>query len=266
MPLTWNVCVNRLRASWAGRLRVVAWLLLLVIPFRGEGLRAAEARDQGTSLTVVTDHFTVSFRGPEDAALASMAVESLDKAFWRISQTLNVYPLRRVPVVFSTAEEFRDMTGAPLWAAGAYDGTIRVPIRGGLDRREELDRILAHEYTHALAHTLAPRGVPTWLSEGLAGAMERDSIEWAVHRVAQAGGPMPLAYLLVPFGRLDRQQAEIAYSTSALAVRRLLDEAGGVAISNLLHDLGTGEPFERAFAHRMARPFREFIRSLEQPN
>ena len=67
-----------------------------------------------------------------------------------------------IAVVLYTGEQFRDITRAPSWAAGAYDGVIRVPMRGALDKREELDRVLSHEFTHALIRTLASRGVPAW--------------------------------------------------------------------------------------------------------
>ena len=53
-------------------------------------------------------------------------------------------------------------------------------------------------------------------------------------------------------------QAELAYATSALAVRRLLDDGGGFAVANLLRDLGGGADFDRAFLHRFQRPFAEF--------
>ena len=52
--------------------------------------------------------------------------------------------------------------------------------------------------------------------------------------------------------------AERAYATSALAARRLLDEAGGFAVANLLRDLGAGEPFDAAFLHRIQRSFTDF--------
>src|SRR5690242_21602302 len=60
------------------------------------------------------------------------------------------------------------------WAAGAYDGTIRVPIRGALDHPDELDRVLAHEFAHALIRSLAARNVPAWLNEGLATALRSE--------------------------------------------------------------------------------------------
>ena len=40
----------------------------------------------------VGDHFTVSFEGAEDAAMAAQAVESLNRAFWRISRGVRRLP------------------------------------------------------------------------------------------------------------------------------------------------------------------------------
>ena len=203
-------------------------------------------------------HFTVSFEGPAEAALAEQALESLDRAYWRIGELLGSYPNEPVPVVLYTTEQFSDITRSPKWAAGSYDGTIRVPMRGALDNQTELDRVLAHEFTHALVFTLAPRQVPTWLNEGLATAVEADTLGWAEEQVAKARGPVPLKALQSGFGRMTGAQAQLAYATSALAVRRMLDEAGGFAVANLLRDLGEGVDFDTAFLHRFQRPFADF--------
>jgi len=206
----------------------------------------------------VGNHFTVSFEGPRQSELAARALDSLDRAYWRVGDALNSFPADPVPVVLYTTEEFRDITRAPGWAAGAYDGTIRIPMRGALDQQDELDRVLAHEFTHALIRSLAPRNVPTWLNEGIAAALERESLAWALDRVQAAGGPAPLAALTHSFGSLSGAQAELAYATSALAARTLLDVNGGVAMSNLLRDLGHGEPLPAAFEHRMNEPLDRF--------
>ena len=117
--------------------------------------------------------------------------------------------------------------------------------------------MLAHEFTHALVNGLAARGVPTWLNEGLASALESDSLEWAETRVAKAR-PVPLQALTRGFGRLSGAEAQVAYATSALAASRLLAEAGGSAIVNLLRDLDEGQDFEAAFLHRIQRTFADF--------
>ena len=131
-------------------------------------------------------------------------------------------------------------------------------MRGALDQREELDRVLSHEFTHALIRTLASRGVPAWLNEGLATALETGNLEWAEKQVAAPARRCRLRALQSGFGRFTGGQAQLAYATSALAARRLLDEAGGFAVANLLRDLGEGVPFETAFLHRIQRPFADF--------
>jgi hypothetical protein len=161
--------------------------------------------------------------------------------------------------VLYTAEQFRDITRSPPWAAAAYDGTIRVPMRGALEKGAELDRVLTHEFTHALIATIAPRGVPMWLSEGLASALETDDLAWAEQRVRDRTALVPLQALQSGFGGLDGAQAELAYARSALAARRLLDEAGGAAVANLLRDLGEGVDIETAFLHRIQRVFTNWI-------
>ncbi len=210
----------------------------------------------------VGDHFTVRFEGPEDAALAARALESLDRAFWRISDVFGTFPTRTVPVVLYSGEQFRDITRSPQWAAGAFDGTIRVPMRGAIEQGEDLDRVLAHEFAHALIRSLATRNLPTWLNEGLASVLESDSLRWAEDRVSKAASVPSLTVLSGAFSKLSGAEAQVAYAASALAARRLLDEAGGAAVANLLRDLGEGLDFETAFLHRIQRPFADFQASL----
>ena len=212
----------------------------------------------------VGSHFTVSFEGPAEAELASRALEVLDRAYWRIGQLLGVYASEPIPVVLYTTEQFRDITRSPTWAAGAYDGTIRVPMRGALDSPTELERVLSHEFTHALVRTIAGRHVPTWLNEGLATVLETGDLSWASERVA-SGPRVPLSVLRSGFSRLTGEEAQLAYATSALAVRRLVDEAGGMAVANLLRDLGSGIDFETAFLHRIQRPFATFDVATANP-
>lgn len=210
----------------------------------------------------VGDHFTVSFEGREDADMAAKALESLTRAFWRISDVFGAFPPKSIPVVLYSGEQFRDITRSPSWAAGAYDGTIRVPMRGALEKGDELDRVLAHEFAHALIRSLATRNIPTWLNEGLASVLESEDLGWAQERLAKTSSVPKLTVLAGPFARLSGGDAQVAYAASALAARRLLDEAGGVAVANLLRDLGEGIDFEAAFLHRINRSFTDFQASL----
>ncbi len=206
----------------------------------------------------VGDFFTVSFEGQEDAAMADLALESLNRAYWRICDLFGVFPPRSVPVVLYSGEQFRDITRSPQWAAAAFDGTIRVPMRGAGEKGEDLDRVLAHEFAHALIRSLATRGLPTWLNEGLASVLESDSLDWAEGRIAKAARVPSLTALAGSFARLSGADAQVAYAASALAARRLLDEAGGIAVANLLRDLGAGADFEAAFLYRIQKSFADF--------
>ena len=210
----------------------------------------------------VGDFFTVSFEGPGDADMAAQALESLNRAYWRICALFGAFPPKSVPVVLYSGEQFRDITRSPQWAAGAFDGTIRVPMRGALEQGEDLDRVLAHEFAHALIRSLATRTLPTWLNEGLASVLESDSLGWAEDRVAKAVRVPSLTVLAGSFSKLSGADAQVAYAASALAARRLLDEAGGAAVANLLRDLGDGVDFEAAFLHRIQRSFADFQASL----
>jgi len=212
----------------------------------------------------VGDFFTVSYEGEQDAAMAAQALESLNKAYWRICDVFGTFPTRSVQVVLYTGEQFEDVTRSPKWAAAAYDGIIRVPMRGAGEKGEDLDRVLAHEFTHALVRSLATRGLPTWLNEGLASVLESDTIDWAAERVATLDRMPALTVLSAPFGKLSGDDALIAYAVSAVAAKRLLDEAGGIAIANLLRDLGDGVEFEAAFLHRSQKSLAEFEASLKR--
>ena len=224
----------------------------------GRWRRESELRDR---MTVTPGNgFTLSFEGPPDAEIATRATASLDRAATRIGQVLGAFPLLPVPVVLYSNEQFRDITRAPGWAAGAFDGIVRIPVRDALTDEAELDRVLAHEFTHAVVRSLAARGVPVWLNEGLATVLESDGPGVAESAVTASpeGRSLSLRLLARPFGRLSGDEAAVAYGKSALAVRRLLDEAGGFAIANLLRDLGDGAPFEQAFERRVMKSFKQF--------
>ncbi|PWT86958.1 MAG: hypothetical protein C5B57_00160 [Blastocatellia bacterium] len=221
--------------------------------------REAELHDR--MLHSLNERFSILFEGPSEEQLAARALESLDRAYWRLGESLGTFPDAPVTIILYTAEQFRDITRSPAWAAASYDGTIRVPMRGALQNPKELDRVLEHEYAHAVVRTLAARNVPTWLNEGIATAFEAGDLDWAQQRVREAGEPISLETLRGSFGRFTGSQAQLAYATSALAVRRLFDEAGGFAIANLLRDLGAGIEFDVAFSHRIQRSFAEWANS-----
>ena len=208
-------------------------------------------------------HFTVLFEGPADDELARRAVEVLESAYWRVGTALYTFPDHVITVVLYTEEQFRDTTRSPSWAAAAYDGRIRIPMRGALEQAPgELERVLTHELTHAMIRAIAPRGVPTWLNEGLAVTFEPEGNEWAAKTLSASTTRIPLDQLTGSFDKLSGDQARIAYAESADAARRLFEEMGGAGVVALLQDIARGVPLADAFQQRMLTSYSAFAASL----
>jgi len=192
------------------------------------------------------DRFRVSFQGHVDKPLAARATELLESSFWRIGRTLGAYPSDPVVVMLYTEKQFRDITLAPEWSGGVYDGRIRVPAAGAAQKPQLFERVLVHELTHAMVASLAPRGIPTWLHEGLAQHFEGDDVAAARRRLKAVGVVVPLRYLEGSFTRFTADQAMVAYDQSLVIVDTLI-QRGTVDWNALFRALGDSSRTEYTF-------------------
>ena len=203
-------------------------------------------------------HFTVLFEGPSDDLLARRIVDRLESAYLRVGEALRAYPSQPVTVVLYTTEQFQDITRTPAWTVSAYDGRIHVPVRGALQQVDELDRVLTHEYVHAVVATLGGPSVPVWLHEGLATALEPGEAEWVDKVLAAVDARPQLRQLHGSFARLSPREAELAYAYSTHAVRRIMELRGAYAVVGLLQDLARGTDFSTAFRKHAAMRYEDF--------
>jgi tetratricopeptide (TPR) repeat protein len=203
-------------------------------------------------------HFAVRFEGPGDEMLARRAVERLESEYWRIGQTLTAYPPNPITVVLYTQQQFRDITRMPPWTAAAYDGRIHVPMRGALEQTEELDRVLGHEFVHAVVVMLGGRNVPVWLNEGLATMLERGGAEESERVLAATPARPALQQLHRSFSGVSSADAQVAYALSAKAVRRMMDLRSAAAVVTLLQDLARGVEFATAFHQNIGMRYEDF--------
>jgi hypothetical protein len=183
-----------------------------------------EAALHETYATRPTARFTVMFEGSTQQAIATRVSTTLESAYARVGKSLS-YPPEAVTAILYTGEQFRDITKSPSWAAAAYDGRIRIPVRGALSQPAELDRVVTHEYVHAVLHQLYPR-VPDWLNEGLATYFEPVDHAWLMRRLRAADALVPLSQLNQAFRTADGGDAAVAYAESYVGARVLAERLG----------------------------------------
>lgn len=185
------------------------------------------------------DRFRVMFEGHAEAPLAARATEILSAAFWRIGEKLGAYPSDTIVVILYTEKQFRDITRAPEWSGGLYDGRIRVPAAGAALKPALFERVLTHELTHAMIAAIAPRGIPAWMHEGLAQHFEGEGPQAARRRLQTHGRRLPLEAIEHSFTGLTAAGALVAYDESLLAVHTILQNSN-ISWSQLFYALADG--------------------------
>jgi tetratricopeptide (TPR) repeat protein len=202
-------------------------------------------RGEASKTTYNSGPYSIMFEGHTEERLAAHATQVLDAGYWRIGKTIGAYPSVPITVILYTEQEFHDVTGAPEWSDGSFDTRIRIPVRGALRTGARFDRVLTHELAHAMIASLAARGVPAWLHEGLAVNLEPGDVDGAEQRLKALRMFVPLERLQAGFGRFNDVQARVAYDVSAVAARAVLVRLG-TRVGLLLTELGRGTEFADA--------------------
>jgi len=218
----------------------------------------AEARAQADLRESRSAHVTVLFEGLTDHAVARAVIGIAEPAYERIGRVLLTFPREPVRVVLYTGQQFRDLTRAQPWVAGAFDGRIKLPTAGALERPDELRRVVEHEMVHAMVMAAAGAAGPVWLHEGLATMLEPGGELWAQEVLARTPTRLKLTQLSSGFAGAAVEVAALAYAQSTIAVRQLRDRAGMPGIVGLLRSLEQGVPFETAFRRAAAVSLEEF--------
>jgi tetratricopeptide (TPR) repeat protein len=195
-------------------------------------------------------HFRANFADGDDGTVRQV-LAGLEDAYDEVGRKFDYTPSERTDVVLYTQRDFHNVTQSPHWAGAAFDGRIKIPVRGLDVADPRLDGMLRHEYAHSLVARLAGAACPAWLNEGLAVWAEEsedaERISWAEDRIA--GQPLlPLDTLSGSFVGLPQDRVEVAYAESYLAVRVLLDRYGPGSIPTLLQVLGRTNSLQEAFS------------------
>lgn len=213
-------------------------------------------------------HFSVKYDGREKIEAGRIVLRILEDAYGEVGRGLSYYPDHEVAVILYSNQQFQEVTDAPGWSGGIYDGKIRIPIGGIEQETPALRRLLLHEYTHAVVRDITPRRVPTWLNEGLAQYFEGREVDprqkEKLRELAQAGKIPALAELEGSFLGLSGPQASYAYLLSLTAVRYMIDRYGMYRVKMVLDELSAGSDPSRAIDNALLISPQEFERSWKR--
>ncbi|MFQ5735949.1 MAG: peptidase MA family metallohydrolase [Thermodesulfobacteriota bacterium] len=208
-------------------------------------------------------HFLVKYEGGENAAAGHLIGLLLEEAYIKVGSDLNFYPGDTITALLYSKERFRDITRSPAWSGGIYDGRIKLPAGGVTGKTAELERVIFHEYTHAVVHRLANGRAPVWLNEGIAMYEEgRRSGEYADYLGELARtGKIDLKPLEGSFMGLGAEQAQVAYLLSLSATEYMVREFGTFSVRKVLVDVGKGMTMEEAVQDALYIPYDDLERS-----
>jgi hypothetical protein len=252
---------------------VASWERALALDPSAEALKSRlervkkEHRTEKDFNREYTSHFQIKYEGREQIETGRIVRGILEDAYSEIGRGLNYYPYGEIQVILYSGQQFREVTDAPGWSSGLYDGKIRLPIGGVEKETPGLRRLLFHEYTHAVVRSITPR-CPTWLNEGLAQYFEgrqSESMQTAMLRKLAQEGKLPaLSALEGSFSNLNSSQAALAYLVSLSAVQYLVDNYGMYRVKTVLDELASGAGTATAMSNGILLPYEEFERGWKR--
>jgi tetratricopeptide (TPR) repeat protein len=258
---------------------IEAWEKALEADPFNEGMKSMLAKAQRERKThsefthEVTRHFRIKFEGSENRDLYKTVLDILEEAYSEVGKTLSFYPDHEIIVFLYTGQQFFDVTRAPAWSGGIFDGKIRVPAKGYEDHLGRLRQILFHEYAHAVIHQMTEQGVskvdrrldsgvPTWLHEGIAQYMEpdgmQDNVDLRLEGLVNQGVFLDLPRLQGSFLGFNTQLAGLAYDESLSAVKFMIEEFGPYTVQRLLAALADQKDMDGAMRDAIFISYEEF--------
>ena len=196
-----------------------------------------ERRVEGEFQREIGRHFVLKYRAGAAPRARRHVLAALDVARERVSTALGVVADEPVIVILYDRQEFDDVSRTHPWVTGLFDGKIRLPIPGGLSQRRPLERLLVHEYAHAVIHHRSRGRAPRWLHEGLAQVLEGRSPDPSL----SAPGHLTVGGLEALVSDPDPKRAHAGYEVSLVVVADLLERGGMTSMRTLLARLAAGD-------------------------
>ncbi|HTL48623.1 MAG TPA: tetratricopeptide repeat protein [Verrucomicrobiae bacterium] len=197
-------------------------------------------------------HFIIKYHGEEDAYDGFQVRELLRTTYEDLSKDFGYYFKHKVVVLMYDEDEFKNLTKLPHWAAGVYDGKIRMPAYKKGFSPKELKALTAHEMTHAFVADISQSRAPAWINEGLA-EFEEDKVQknpLLMFKSAAHGGKLiPMDQLLSHGGALSLQDPvaiNLFYEQSFQVVSYLINRYGMFRVKQVLEEMAKGKNSDEA--------------------
>ncbi len=198
-------------------------------------------------VTEKEEHFLIKYGGEQKGLEGFELKEYLRSAYREVGQDLGYFFKHKVVVLLYDEQEFRQLSGAPHWSSGIYDGKIRLPAYQAGFTKKEIQKIMRHELTHAFVAEISQARCPAWLNEGLA-EYEEAKIEKPDLRVFETAVRINA---LFPLSSLfDRKQileikdpleAQLFYVQSYRLVSYLVERYGMFHVKKMLQLFAQGK-------------------------
>ena len=191
--------------------------------------------------------FIVRFaEGQGSVDLGSVRILLRD-AYRQVGQQFQYFPDHSITVILYPRAAFEQVKGISHQVGGLYDGKIRLPLNSGYGSDTEIQRILWHEYTHAIVHDLARGRCPLWLNEGLATVQESRVVPVQLQDFTAAlreGKLFPWdQFWDKPY---EESQLRLCYEQAYVIAQYLVKRWGWEKMVGLLNRLGQGYPIADA--------------------
>ena len=176
----------------------------------------AKQDESERQLLLESGFFRVHYQPNLTLEFIEKVVETMNRTATKLNMDFGIdYPSHIVDISFHSLERFGEITHSPDWAAGIYDGQIRLPIGEEGLWSEEIERAIRHELAHALlAEMVQRRNLPTWFQEGFAQMAECETLCLHYEYVATTRPFLPINRFDETFMSMQARDAQVAYKQS----------------------------------------------------
>lgn len=191
-------------------------------------------------------HFILRYEGTARAAVGDDILRALEGRFTDLANFFDYVPADAIVVLLYPEQQYFDVTRAPSWSGGRYDGKIRIPA-GGLSTVDSgVSRVLTHELAHAFIAAKTRENCPSWLHEGLA-------------QIAEGSTARGQERALVDGLAASRNDVTFFYLSALSQAEFLLSRGGTGGLRQLLEGLGRREQLDQVFQRAVSYDVPDFL-------